>query len=59
MKQQCKESIPKGHPITDPPAAGVILTGHEYAQYLMTLVSKWESELWESDVVNRTYKILN
>ena len=22
-------------------------------------ISKWESELWESDVVNRTYKILN
>ena len=33
--------------------------GVSTAQYLMTLVSKWESELWESDVVNRTYKILN
>lgn len=33
--------------------------GVSTAQYLLTLVSKWESELWESDVVNRTYKILN
>lgn len=33
--------------------------GVSTAQYLITLVSKWESELWESDVVNRTYKILN
>lgn len=33
--------------------------GVSTAQYLMTLVSKWESELWESDVVNRIYKILN
>lgn len=33
--------------------------GVSTAQYLITLVSKWESELWESDVVNKTYRILN
>lgn len=29
------------------------------AQYLMTLVAKQESGLWESDVVKRTYQILS
>lgn len=33
--------------------------GVSTAQYLLTLVSKWESELWESDVVNQTYKMLS
>lgn len=32
--------------------------GVSTAQYLVTLVAKWESGLWEPDVVNRTYKIL-
>lgn len=29
------------------------------AQYLITLVSKWESGLWESDVVNKIYGLLH
>jgi len=33
--------------------------GVSTAQYLITLVTKWESGLWESDVVNKIYKILN
>lgn len=31
--------------------------GVSTAQYLITLVSKWESGLWVSDVVSKTYKI--
>lgn len=29
------------------------------AQYLITLVAKWESELWESDVVRKTYEMFH
>lgn len=33
--------------------------GVSTAQYLMTLVSKWESELWETDVVNKIHAIFD
>lgn len=33
--------------------------GVSTAQYLITLVAKWESELWESEVVSKTYEMFH
>lgn len=33
--------------------------GVSTAQYLITLVAKWESELWESDVAGETYRMFS